>query len=70
MNLEFMSQEARHLLLDQEDGCAISPYRNEAPRFVTPRPGGPLPRTRGQVSDAAAQELFIFRVCEKILRYR
>lgn len=60
INKEFLSLAAQRLRLDRQDGCIVSAYNNGADRFVMPRPGGPIPRTRGQVSDAAAQELFRF----------
>jgi hypothetical protein len=65
-----MSIEARLLLMDQDDGCTMTGYRNGAPRFVMPRPGGPIPRTKGQVSDAAAREVTVFRMADLIRRQR
>jgi len=62
--------EAHRLLLDQEDGCITSDYRNGAPRIVMPRPGGPIPRTRGMVSDATAREVTLFRMADSIVRQR
>jgi hypothetical protein len=52
-----MSLEAQMLLLDIRDGCRIFPNRNGAACIIIPALGGRIPRTRGQSSDAAFQEL-------------
>ena len=64
----FMSAEAQLLYADWADSCIISGYRGGAPRIVMPRPDGPVPRTKGQVSDRAARELVVLRISESILR--
>jgi hypothetical protein len=65
-----LSIEAHRLLLDQEDGCITNDYRNGAPRIVMPRPGGPMPRTGGMVSDATALEVAEFRMAASIFVWK
>jgi len=64
-----LSIEAERLFRDQEDGCTTSGYRNGAPRIVMPPLGGPIPRTGGMVSDAAAREVTVFRMATNIQRF-
>jgi hypothetical protein len=54
--------DAQNLDVDLRNGCTISSYTNGAPRMVYPSPGGAIPRTRGQVSEATVHELMISRI--------
>jgi hypothetical protein len=65
-----LSIEVQLLSRDVADGCTMSGYCNGAPRIVMPRPGGPIPLTKGQVSDAAARKFGISRMATAILRDR
>ena len=48
---------AQLLLMDLEDGCSIHRNGGGAPCVVMPRPGGRLPRTKGQIADSFVGEL-------------
>src|SRR5260370_18591097 len=64
---ETLSLEAQNLVRDKADGCFVSAYHNDALRFVISPPGGPIPHTRGQVSEAAVRELTVHGIAMVII---
>jgi hypothetical protein len=64
--VNMQSVEAQKLELDLDDRCFITGHKNGAPRIVMPVPGGKMPRTRGQVSDAAVRELMVSRITKAL----
>jgi hypothetical protein len=52
-----VSVGAQILIYDLANGCMVSRTGGGAPCVVMPRPGSPVPKTRGQVNDAVVAEL-------------
>jgi hypothetical protein len=45
------------LICDMADGCTVHRPKGGAPSIVLPPPGGSIPITKGQASDATIEEL-------------
>jgi hypothetical protein len=53
----YLSSKAERLLLDLADECTVFRHTSGAPAIVMPKPGNPIPQTRGQVENEVVQEL-------------
>ena len=61
-----MHVEAQRLIYDLANGCTVKRYGSVLLWMVTPIPGHPAPRTKGQVGDAAVGELASRKMVEII----
>ena len=52
-----LSTGAQLLIYDLANGCIVSRTGRGAPSIVIPRPDGPIPKTKGQISDSVIQKL-------------
>jgi hypothetical protein len=57
MNSSDLSTGAQSLVFDLANGCTAYQGSNSVPCIVVPKPGGPKPRTVGQIPDVFVKEL-------------